>query len=181
MVTLFDRTEVVLSCSCHVFLSVCSRPWLPSRRDALQPGCVRPRPATVPYAASWPAAAPWPAAAQRSSPTHRLLSPASIQPGFYWIMDRSATLLATLNVLQHFSNLAELEIFVIWIRRCKLSLSVLIHVFWWWNMRMLWHIWNHCSASVLSKELPSKNVDTSRLALHGLTIYKWWDCFLYIS
>jgi len=80
------------------FLSACSRPRLPSQTDAVQPGCVRPRPAAVPPAAHRPAAA------QSAASADRLPVPASVQPGLQRLMDHSATLLATLNMPQHFQT-----------------------------------------------------------------------------
>lgn len=91
----------------HYFL--CSFPvssWscLPSQPNALQPSCIHTRSASVPSAVARPPAA------QRSIPTRRLPSPASIQPGICcattqdWIIYRSTTLSATLNLLQHFPD-----------------------------------------------------------------------------
>ncbi|CAB1445069.1 unnamed protein product [Pleuronectes platessa] len=79
---------------------------LPSQPDALQPGCVLPQPARLPSTASCQAGAQCPA-------SHRLPYPACIQPRIYgtpnWIMDHSATLSATLNMLQHSGTLHNLK------------------------------------------------------------------------
>lgn len=82
------------------FLSVSSRPCLPAQPDALQPGCVQPRPAVVPSSTSRPSSG------QCSSQHLRLPCPASIQPSFRrtatqdWIT--ASSLSAAFNVLRLF-------------------------------------------------------------------------------
>ncbi|XP_069391206.1 uncharacterized protein [Paralichthys olivaceus] len=80
---------------------------IPSQPDALQPGCVLPQPASVPSTASCHAGA------RGSTRQHRLPYAACIQPRIYrtqdWITDHSATISATLNMLQHLGTLHNLK------------------------------------------------------------------------
>lgn len=128
------------------FLSVSSRSWLPSQPDALQPGCIRPRTASVPSAASCPSAA------RCYSPTRGLPSPASIQPGFCctttqnWIKDHRNRTLSHCKSAATFLDLAELEI-----NHERLSSCI-----WWLNMGKLRYIYSCCGIFVLLKSCQVK-------------------------